>query len=268
MDVLNIPYVDVEDEFMAYTDVDMIRKEVHETLTPYQMVRFFVNFKIRNITIWSNLTFEQTKHLFKNLRNTKKMPTYATKKTNLPNVNLNNVTSTKALPSATMGSKTKIDHQQQITIDTMSIQSLVYPHNKSMLDKPLARHKDFNNIMQTYLFRCEQMQHAFNPSKIISNLISFLAPSTNTQLIKEHKYISMLQTTKSTGYNNFQSKLFVNSKSWYFTVETFCNIFEIYIHTLFTPFLQFHFVCRLLQLVFEQVQHFKKLHKKLQKNST
>jgi hypothetical protein len=38
MDVLNIPYVDVEDELMAYTNVDMIRKEVHETFTPYQMV--------------------------------------------------------------------------------------------------------------------------------------------------------------------------------------------------------------------------------------
>jgi len=34
-----------EDEFMAYTNVDMIRKEMHETFTPYQMVRFFVNSK-------------------------------------------------------------------------------------------------------------------------------------------------------------------------------------------------------------------------------
>jgi hypothetical protein len=95
-----------EDEFMA--NVNMIRKEVHETFTPYQMVRSFVNSETSPFGLtWP---FEQTKHVFKNLRNTKKMPTYATKKTNLPNVSHDNVTSMKALPSTTMGSKTKIDH--------------------------------------------------------------------------------------------------------------------------------------------------------------
>jgi hypothetical protein len=38
------------------------------------------------------------------------MPTYATKKTNLPNVSHDDVTSMKALPSTTMGLKTKINH--------------------------------------------------------------------------------------------------------------------------------------------------------------
>jgi hypothetical protein len=38
------------------------------------------------------------------------MPIYATKKTNLPNVSPNDVTSMKALPSTTMGLKTKNDH--------------------------------------------------------------------------------------------------------------------------------------------------------------
>jgi hypothetical protein len=110
MDVLNIQYTNVENELMAYTTINMIHKEVHGTFTPYQMVRFFVDFKIINITIWSNLTFEQTKKLFKNLQNTKEMPTYATRKTNLPRVSPNDVTNMKALPSTTMGSKTKDDH--------------------------------------------------------------------------------------------------------------------------------------------------------------
>jgi len=38
------------------------------------------------------------------------MPTYSTKKTNLPTINPSDVTSMKALPSTTMGSKTKNDH--------------------------------------------------------------------------------------------------------------------------------------------------------------
>jgi hypothetical protein len=38
MDVLNIPYADVEDELVAYTTINMIHKEVHGTFTPYQMV--------------------------------------------------------------------------------------------------------------------------------------------------------------------------------------------------------------------------------------
>jgi hypothetical protein len=44
---------------MAYTTMNMIHKEVHGTFAPYQMVWFFVDFKIIDITIWSNLTFEQ-----------------------------------------------------------------------------------------------------------------------------------------------------------------------------------------------------------------
>jgi hypothetical protein len=38
MDVSNILYADVEGGLMAYINVDMIRNEVHGTLTPYQMV--------------------------------------------------------------------------------------------------------------------------------------------------------------------------------------------------------------------------------------
>jgi hypothetical protein len=55
MDVLNISYAKIEDELMAYTTFGMIHKEMLGTFVPYQMVGFFIKFKIMNISIWFDL---------------------------------------------------------------------------------------------------------------------------------------------------------------------------------------------------------------------
>jgi hypothetical protein len=51
MDMLNIPYIDVEDEMTMYMATSLIYQTVPGTFTPYQMVCFLVKFKITNISI-------------------------------------------------------------------------------------------------------------------------------------------------------------------------------------------------------------------------
>lgn len=61
MDVLNIPYVEIEDKLMVYTTISMIRKEVFKIFAPYQMVGILIEFKITDVSIWSDLTFDPSK---------------------------------------------------------------------------------------------------------------------------------------------------------------------------------------------------------------
>jgi len=110
MDVLNTLYAKIEDELMAYTTFGMIHKEVFGTFTPYQMVGFLIKFKITNISIWSDLTFNQVKQLLEYLQNNNEMPTSTMKKTNLSTVGTSDAACTKVSLSTVMGSKTKNNH--------------------------------------------------------------------------------------------------------------------------------------------------------------
>jgi hypothetical protein len=49
MDMLNIPYIDVEDEMTMCVATSLIYRTGPGTFTPYQMVRFLVKFNITNI---------------------------------------------------------------------------------------------------------------------------------------------------------------------------------------------------------------------------
>jgi hypothetical protein len=69
MDMLNIPYVDMEEEMTMYMAIGLICRAVFDTLVPYQMVHFLVEFKITNISISYNLSFDQEKQLLENLQN-------------------------------------------------------------------------------------------------------------------------------------------------------------------------------------------------------
>lgn len=69
MDVLNIPYNNIEVDLIMYTTINMICKEIPGNLMPFQMARFLFEFKITNTNIWSNLTFNQAKQLLENLEN-------------------------------------------------------------------------------------------------------------------------------------------------------------------------------------------------------
>jgi hypothetical protein len=75
MDTLHIPYVDIKDEFTMYATMGLICKVVPGTLTPYQLAWFFIEFNIIDVSIWSNLFFDQVKQLFKNLQNNDGQPT-------------------------------------------------------------------------------------------------------------------------------------------------------------------------------------------------
>jgi len=58
MDMLNIPYIDVKHKMTMYMVTSLIYRTVPGTFMPYPMVCFLVKFKITNISIWSNLSFE------------------------------------------------------------------------------------------------------------------------------------------------------------------------------------------------------------------
>jgi hypothetical protein len=57
MDDLNIPYIDIKNELTLYMSISMICKVVPNSLAPYQMTCFLVEFNIKNIFIWFDLTF-------------------------------------------------------------------------------------------------------------------------------------------------------------------------------------------------------------------
>jgi hypothetical protein len=61
--------------------------------------------------------------------------------------------------------------------------------------------------MWTYATCFQPFKNYFKFNIIFDTFHKYLADR------KEHKYINMLQTTKSTRYDNLQSKPFVNSKS-------------------------------------------------------
>jgi hypothetical protein len=111
MDVLNVSYVKIENKLTMYISIGMICKEVLGTFVPYQMVGFFIEFKITNVSIWSDLTFDLVKQLWENLQSSNEMPTSTMKKTNLSIVGTSDVACTKVLPSMVTGLKTKIDRQ-------------------------------------------------------------------------------------------------------------------------------------------------------------
>jgi hypothetical protein len=69
---------------MAYTTFGMIHKEVLGTFVPFQMVGFFIKFKITNLSIWFDLTFNPGKQLLENLQNSNEMPTSTMKKPTCP----------------------------------------------------------------------------------------------------------------------------------------------------------------------------------------
>ncbi len=51
MDMLNIPYVDMEEEMTIYMATGLICWVMFDTLVPYQMAHFLVEFKIIDISI-------------------------------------------------------------------------------------------------------------------------------------------------------------------------------------------------------------------------
>jgi hypothetical protein len=138
MDVLNISYVEIEDKLTVYTTISMMHKEVLGTFAPYHMVGFLIEFKIINFSIWSDLTYNPTKQLLKNLQSSNEMPTSTTKKTNLSTIGISDAACMKVLPSMVTGSKTKNNHHEQTIIDTILIQSFVYPYNGSTMARPLT----------------------------------------------------------------------------------------------------------------------------------
>jgi len=89
--LLHILYADIEDEFTMYTVRGLIHKVVLGTLAPYQMSQFFVEFNITHSTIWSNLSFDQSEQLFKNMYNSYAQLSKVTKKTNVPSSSIMDV---------------------------------------------------------------------------------------------------------------------------------------------------------------------------------
>jgi hypothetical protein len=51
-----------------YVFTSLICKVVLNTLAPYHIAWFFVQFNISNISIWLDFYFDQVKQLFKNLK--------------------------------------------------------------------------------------------------------------------------------------------------------------------------------------------------------
>jgi hypothetical protein len=79
MDVMNILYGDIENEISAYTAIGMFHKIVLGTLAPYQMAQFLIIFNISNVSIWSDLSFDQAKQLLNNLQTSDRQPLLITK---------------------------------------------------------------------------------------------------------------------------------------------------------------------------------------------
>lgn len=48
----------------------MLWNVISGNFVPYQMVRFLVEFDVKDVSIWSNPIFDQTKQLFQNMENT------------------------------------------------------------------------------------------------------------------------------------------------------------------------------------------------------
>lgn len=67
MDTLHISYVDNKDEFTMYVAMGFTCKVMPDTLTPYQMAQFLVEFNIIDTSIWSDHSFDQEKQLLENL---------------------------------------------------------------------------------------------------------------------------------------------------------------------------------------------------------
>ncbi len=160
--------------------------------------RFFVDFKIINITIWSNLTFEQTKKLFINLWNTKEMPTYATKKTNLPSVSPNDVTNMKALSSTTMGSKTKNNHlvannhwHRVYTITCIPTQQIYVGQTVNPTWRFLQHRANLPFQMWTNATCFQPFKNYFKFNIVFGTFHKYLVD-------RKHKYIRILQTTRLT----------------------------------------------------------------------
>lgn len=63
----------------------MLWKVISGNLAPYQMVRFLMEFDVKNISIWSDPIFDQAKHLLQNMENTTNC---TTKNNNFTNTNV------------------------------------------------------------------------------------------------------------------------------------------------------------------------------------
>ncbi len=81
----------------------MIHKAMLSNLAPYQEACFLVEFNIKDIFIWSNLTFDLVKQLLTNMENTS---------TNISNTNIGDTPSPKPLSSTPTlaGVKIKNEH--------------------------------------------------------------------------------------------------------------------------------------------------------------
>jgi hypothetical protein len=99
MENLNIPYINT-----LYMSNNMMCKVVPNSLAPYQTTRFLVEFNIKDISIWFDLTFDQAEQLLTNMENTR---------TNTSNSNTGNTPKPKASSStlALIGEKINIPHK-------------------------------------------------------------------------------------------------------------------------------------------------------------
>jgi hypothetical protein len=58
LEVFGLKYVDIEDNLAKWKAKKMLKEVVTGDLTPFQMYKFYSDFEIVYMSMWSNLSFE------------------------------------------------------------------------------------------------------------------------------------------------------------------------------------------------------------------
>jgi hypothetical protein len=69
LEVFILKYVDIENKPTNWKAKKMLKKVVTKDLTPFQMYKFYLYFKIVDTNMWSNSSFEQASNLIEHMAN-------------------------------------------------------------------------------------------------------------------------------------------------------------------------------------------------------
>jgi hypothetical protein len=86
LEVFELEYVDIENNLTNWKAKKMLKKVVTRDLTPFQMYKFYLDFKIVDMGIWSNLSFEEASNLIEHMvnNNTQNEKSLIANPTNVP----------------------------------------------------------------------------------------------------------------------------------------------------------------------------------------
>jgi hypothetical protein len=92
----NIDIEDVEDTLPVWKAKSMLKQNVTGDLAPFQMFRFYQDFGIKDISVWGDLSFEDTEQLLKTMANKEDMSSTSVTSTdtNIPPLSATNTNTT------------------------------------------------------------------------------------------------------------------------------------------------------------------------------